>query len=382
MTLEARIAQKFEKVFVDIASLDSAVARRVLPHFEPAQISVTVGNPWADKEGQLSKTDFENSKKNLWLRPYPGQFFKRCPGATQKKVLTCCNYHILNLGSQCDFNCSYCYLQSYLKSPLQQIYTNLDQALTELAQMADASPEHPFRVGTGEIIDSLSLDPLTLYSLELIQFFRRYPKWTLEFKTKSDHVDQFINEEHAGNVVVSWSINPEVIIDCEEHGTARLAQRLAAARRARDRGFPVAFHIDPIIWTPEWRENYLGLIDRITTEFKPEDLHVISLGTLRFQPEQRHLMRERFGMKSLVVSAEMFPSEGGKMRYDAKLRQEMFQTVIGAFKAKDPKYRIFLCMETPETWLSAMDDLPMKRPELKELFRPLPKIPDAQSLQD
>lgn len=382
MTLEARIAQKFEKVFVDIASLDSAVARRVLPHFEPSQITVTVGNPWADKEGQLSKTDFENSKKNLWLRPYPGQFFKRCPGATQKKVLTCCNYHILNLGSQCDFNCSYCYLQSYLKSPLQQIYTNLDQALTELAQMADASPEHPFRVGTGEIIDSLSLDPLTLYSLELIQFFRRYPKWTLEFKTKSDHVDQFINEKHAGNVVVSWSINPEVIINCEEHGTARLAQRLAAARRARDRGFPVAFHIDPIIWTPEWRENYLGLIDRITTEFKPEDLHVISLGTLRFQPEQRHLMRERFGMKSLVVSAEMFPSEGGKMRYDAKLRQEMFQTVIGAFKAKDPKYRIFLCMETPETWLSAMDDLPMKRPELKELFRPLPKIPDAQSLQD
>lgn len=382
MTLEARIAQKFEKVFVDIASLDSAVARRVLPHFEPSQITVTVGNPWADKEGQLSKTDFENSKKNLWLRPYPGQFFKRCPGATQKKVLTCCNYHILNLGSQCDFNCSYCYLQSYLKSPLQQIYTNLDQALTELAQMADASPEHPFRVGTGEIIDSLSLDPLTLYSLELIQFFRRYPKWTLEFKTKSDHVDQFINEKHAGNVVVSWSINPEVIINCEEHGTARLAQRLAAARRARDRGFPVAFHIDPIIWTPEWRKNYLGLIDRITTEFKPEDLHVISLGTLRFQPEQRHLMRERFGMKSLVVSAEMFPSEGGKMRYDAKLRQEMFQTVIGAFKAKDPKYRIFLCMETPETWLSAMDDLPMKRPELKELFRPLPKIPDAQSLQD
>jgi len=379
--LRQQISQKFERIFVDEQSLAAPVTERLLPLFESAKVQVTTGNPWASKEGALSRQDFEASKKNLWLRPYPGQFFKRCPGATQKKALTCCNYHILNLGSQCDFNCSYCYLQSYLKSPLLQIYTNLDQALGELEQMASGSPDHPFRVGTGEIIDSLSLDPLTLYSRDLIAFFRRYPKWTLEFKTKSHHVEQFLDVEHAGNVIVSWSINPSAIIEAEEHGTARLDERLDAARKARSYGFPVAFHIDPIIWTPEWKENYLGLVQQITAEFRPEDIHVISMGTLRFQPEQRHLMRERFGMKSHVVSAEMFPSEGGKLRYDARLRQEMFQTVIGAFKEVDPRYRIFLCMETPETWLSSLDDLPMKRPELKELFRPLPKLREFEPQQ-
>lgn len=377
--LRQKIASRFERVFVDVESLNAAVTQKILPLFSADKIQVNVGNPWADKEGSLSRPDFENSKKNLWLRPYPGQFFKRCPGATQKKALTCCNYHILNLGSQCDFNCSYCYLQSYLKSPLLQIYTNIDQALAELEQMASQSPDHPFRVGTGEIIDSLSLDPLTLYSKTLIEFFRKYPRWTLEFKTKSDHVDQFIQTESAGNVVVSWSINPAAIVNSEEHGTARLHERLAAARKARDAGFQIAFHIDPMIWTVDWKENYLGLVKQITAQFKPEEIHVISMGTLRFQPEQRHLMRERFGMSSHVVSAEMHPSEGGKLRYDARLRQEMFQTVIGAFRQVDPKYRIFLCMETPETWLSAMDDLPMKRPELKELFRPLPKLREFES---
>lgn len=375
----ARLLQKFERVFIDVHSLNSPLTQRILPLLNAERTQITTGNPWASKEGQLSRMDFENSKKNLWLRPYPGQFFKRCPGATQKKALTCCNYHILNLGSQCDFNCSYCYLQSYLKSPLLQIYTNLDQALTELDQMAAANPDHPFRVGTGEIVDSLSLDPLTLYSRELIQFFRRYPRWTLEFKTKSHHVEQFLDCEHAGNVVVSWSINPEVIINSEEHGTARLHERLAAARKARDRGFQVAFHIDPMIWTPEWEENYLGLVEQITQQFKPQDLHVISLGTLRFQPEQRHLMRERFGMQSWAVRAEMHPSEGGKMRYDSRLRQEMFQTVVRAFRCKDPAYRIFLCMETPETWIASLDELPMKRPELKSLFRPLPKLRDFEA---
>jgi hypothetical protein len=31
-------------------------------------------------------------------------------------------------------------------------------------------------------------------------------------------------------------------------------------------------------------------------------------------------------------------------------------------------------METPETWISALDSQPMKKEELKELFRPLPKV--------
>lgn len=368
------LIEKFRRIFIDTESLASPLAQRILETAPPEQIQVSTGNPWADKEGPLSTPDFESSKKNLWLRPYPGHFFKRCPGATQKKVLTCCNYHILNLGSQCDFNCSYCYLQSYLKSPLLQIYTNLDQALAELKEMATGREHLPFRVGTGEIIDSLSLDPLTLYSRDLIEFFRQYPKWTLEFKTKSHHVDQFLDCEHAGNVVVSWSINPAEVIEHEEHGTARLHERLAAARKCRDRGFPIAFHLDPIIWTPNWKEQYLRLIDALTLEFKPADIHVISMGSLRFQPEQRHMMRERFGMQSWVVQAEMHPSEGGKLRYDSRLRQEMLQTLVKAFKEKDPAYRIFFCMETPETWISSLESLPMKRPELKDLFRPLPKI--------
>ena len=107
----------------------------------------------------------------------------------------------------------------------------------------------------------------------------------------------------------------------------------------------------------------------------PQDVKVVSLGTLRFQPEQRHLMRERFGLQSLVVSAEMFPSEGAKLRYDAGLRNEMFQFVLKEFKSKSSEWNIFLCMETPETWIRSFEKTPMQIEGLKNLFRPLPKIP-------
>ncbi len=368
------VIPEFERIFIDRESLGSSVALRVHELFSAEKIEIVDGELPINRGGDLSATEFDRSKRLLHIRPFPGQFFKRCPGATQKKVLACCNYHVLNLGQQCNFNCSYCYLQSYLNTRTMQIYSNIDQAIVELREMTADHGELPFRVGTGEVIDSLSLDPLTLYSRQLIEFFREFPKWTLEFKTKSDLVDQFLDCDHAGNVVVSWSINPSHIIESEEHGTARLHQRLSAARKCANRGFPIAFHIDPMIWFEDWKPHYESLVREVTDRFSAREINVISVGALRFQPSQRHLMRERFGMKSLVTSAEVFPSEGGKLRYDSRLRQEMFQFVVGKFKAVDPAYRIFFCMETPETWISAYDNTPMKVPGLQDLFRPLPKV--------
>jgi spore photoproduct lyase len=255
-----------------------------------------------------------------------------------------------------------------------KIYSNIDQAFEELEQMASLHSELPYRIGTGEVIDSLSLDELTLYSRQLISFFKKYPKWTLEFKTKSNKVDQFLDLGATPNVVVSWSINPQFIIQSEEHGTASFEERLQAAEKCVRAGFSLAFHIDPMIWHPEWKQNYSELIQQITSRFTPEQVKVVSLGALRFQPEQRHMMRERFGMKSLVTSAEMFPSEGGKYRYDASLRHEMFHFVLNQFREKSSSWNLFLCMETPESWLKSFEQTPLQVPGLHDYFRPLPKI--------
>ncbi len=363
-----------EKIFIDKRSVNSEVADRARQIFPKNKIEIVENEPWSEIKRNLTAEEFDRSKKNIFLTPFDGQFFKRCPGSTQKKVLNCCNYHVLNLGSQCPMNCSYCYLQSYLNSPVSKIFTNIDQALSELKMMADTNSHLPFRVGTGEIIDSLALDPLTLYSRKLISFFTQYPKWTLEFKTKSDQVDQFLDLGPSQNTVVSWSLNADYVIQKEEHGTASLNDRLGAALKCIQAGFSVAFHLDPLIYHTNWQENYTELVSRITTQFLPEQVNVISLGTLRFQPEQRHMMKKRFGLNSLVTQAEMFPSEGAKLRYDASLRNEMFKFVYNLFKNNSDRWKIFLCMETPETWISTFEAQPLQKPELKDMFRPLPSI--------
>jgi spore photoproduct lyase len=354
---------KFEHLYIHRDSLDSDVAVRLRSLFPGERVSVVESPP--HKSGELSAREFARSKRLLYIAPFKGQFFKRCPGS--RPGLSCCNYFVLSWGLQCDMNCSYCYLQSFINTPVLTIYSNLEEALAELRAFRDLPS---LRVGTGETVDSLSLDPLTLYSHRLIEFFREFPQWTLEFKTKSAAVDQFLDVPHAGNVITSWSVNPQTVISAEEHGTASLDQRLSAAERCRVRGFRISFHIDPMIWHPEWEQSYAELVDEIAGRFKPADVPYMSVGALRFQPEQRAMMRERFGLKSYVTQAEVFPSADGKLRYDRSLRQRMFRFVFERFQQHDPGWRIFMCMESPETWLSTTGQSPFKQGHLHDLFDP------------
>jgi len=274
--MELDLLKSFDQIYIHEDSIESSVAKRVRSMFPENIVQVVKEKPLANLNGKMSANDFSKSKRLLYLAEYKGEFFKRCPGA--KPGLTCCNYFVLNLGIQCNMNCSYCYLQSYINSPLLTIYTNIDRALSELKALALQYPNQHYRVGTGETTDSLSLDELTLYSRKLIAFFQEFPKWKLEFKTKSSKVDQFLDVPHAGNVICSWSVNPQNVIDSEEHLTASLDQRLSAAKKCLDKGFTLAFHFDPMIWHPEWKQSYAQLVEEITARFSPRDITYITVG--------------------------------------------------------------------------------------------------------
>lgn len=354
----------FKKIYIESSALETETAQRAFSLFPKEKVHIV--DDFSFQKGALSPKQIEQSKKILLLKNFKGSFFKRCPGARPK--LLCCNYYVLNLGQNCEMDCSYCYLQSFINFPAVVIYTNIEEALEELRQIKKTYLNRYIRIGTGEQTDSLSLDDITLYSQKLISFFKSCPHWQLEFKTKSHNTKNFEDLDHAGNVTVSWSINPEEIVSREEHGTSSLAKRLSAANRVMGKGFPVSFHIDPMIYHPEWKLNYGKMIREITERFPPEKIHHISIGALRFPQSQRAIMRKRFSMESLVCRGEFFKGKDGKLRYDGSLRQEMFQFVFQSFKKHSSKWNVFLCMETPENWLNVMKTAPAKIPALKKDF--------------
>jgi spore photoproduct lyase len=292
--------------------------------------------------------DFAAAKRRLLLAPHRGSFLGHCPAGT--RGLACCSYLVMNLASNCPMDCGYCFLQEYLAdaAPLTA-YVNPEAALAELAQILDRHPDRRFRIGTGELADSLALDPLTGLSAELVPFFAARSNALLELKTKTDAVDELCRHDPKERVVVAWSLAPDAAATIAERGTAPVAARLAAARRVLAAGYKVGVHFDPLIEHAGWDEGYRDLVAALAAAVPAERLAWVSMGALRFSPGLRTRVRARFPGTPLLAG-EQVPGVDGKWRDFQPLRVAMYRRVRSYVEAALPGVPLYLCMETPEVW--------------------------------
>jgi len=290
-------------------------------------------------------TDFDYKGSTLVLAKQEGQFFKNCP-CTQNHV--CCNYYFLNIGTNCNIGCSYCILQGYLNNPFLTVYTNLDDMFLELDELFHNSSSF-IRVGTGELTDSLLLDDLTNLSSKLIPYFLKQPNAILELKTKTVNIDNLLNFNPAKKIMVSWSLNPQTIIDKEEPYAASLIKRLEAAARCARQGYLLGFHFDPILYYPEWETGYLNTIDLLFEWINPDQIAWISLGTLRYPKMMDAIIRKNHPLSEIVLS-ELLPGLDGKMRYFKPLRESMLKAIRNHIIKVAPEVEVYFCMESMEVW--------------------------------
>ena len=225
---------KPQEIIVESGSERSPIFRNLKRAFP--EIPFTFADEVRDNEATRSMRDaFGEGKRRLLLARHRGEFLKKCPGSEGQ---VCCNYFVINFASNCPMDCSYCYLQEYLAdNPVLKVFSNVDDLLREADALFSRQRKFFFRIGTGEIADSLALDPYIGFCAEVIPFFAEQPNVLLELKTKSDCVEGLLKLDPKERVVVSWSMNPQKVIDADEHGTASLDERLAAARRCQAAGY-------------------------------------------------------------------------------------------------------------------------------------------------
>jgi spore photoproduct lyase len=256
---------------------------------------------------------------------------------------------IVDLIYNCNYDCTYCYLQSYVNAPYLTVYANVEQLFDELGTFLRTRPQQLVRIGSGEFSDSLSLDPLTGFARLLVPFLRQFPNVLFEFKTKSDLVDDLLDLDPAGRVMVSWSINPEPVVQREEHKTASLAARLRAAQRCRAAGYKIGLHFDPLLYYPGWEADYEPFVAQVFNTIPPGEVTYMSMGSLRFPPALKDVVRQRFP-KSRLMYAELVPGTDGKMRYFKPLRTAMYTQMLSWIRRHTADSRLYLCMESQEIW--------------------------------
>lgn len=304
-----------------------------------------------DDRRELAETlgdDVTAAKRTLLLAPRRGAFLEHCPAGT--RGLACCNYLVMTFASNCPMDCRYCFLQEYLAQNLPlTAYVNPEAALAELALVLDRHADRRFRIGTGELADSLALDALTGLSRELVPFFAARPNALLELKTKTAAVDELLALDPRDRVVVSWSLAPQALADEIEEGTAPIAARLDAARRVVAAGYKVGVHFDPLVEHAGWEEGYRDLVAALAAAVPADRIAWISMGALRFSPGLRTRVRARFGATRLLAGEQVACADG-KLRDFQTLRVGMYRRLRGWLGDALPSVPVYLCMETPAVW--------------------------------
>jgi spore photoproduct lyase len=351
----------FEKIYIDRRAVSEDLTKKILDAF-PSTPRENIRDD--DLPALIEPLALNQGKRILYLTLQKGGLVKSCP-ATSSPYL-CCRYTIVNQFTQCPMDCTYCILQHYLDDPVLTFNVNIRDIFNEIERIQVNEPKRFFRFGTGELADSLALDPYTGLSVQYADFFSTRRNALIELKTKTDSVAHLLTAPRR-NVVVSWSMNPKTIIGKEEFKTASVQQRLEAAGQCQDKGFLLGFHFDPIVLVPDWDKSYQDLVDGIFNTVDGSRIVWISLGALRFPPPLKDIIQNRFP-KSRIAYQEMVRGIDGKMRYPRPLRVEMFQKIYDRIREHSEDVFVYFCMEPPWVWDAVMGEHPETNADLDFRF--------------
>jgi len=267
----------------------------------------------------------------------------RCPVASPRTL--CCNLQTLDAVDNCGYGCSYCSIQSFFDG--KQI--SFDPGFAEKLKQLELDPDKTYHIGTGQSSDSLMWGNSHGVLDAVIEFARNHPNVILELKTKSANVSHLLRSNAPKNILCTWSLNTPTLIQHEEHGTASLEKRLAAAQKVADAGYVVGFHFHPIIHYHGWENDYRHIVEQLSARFSPQQVALVSMGTLTYIKSVMREIRKR-AIPSQILKMPMVDADG-KQSYPDEIKLELFRHVYNCFPA-EWKQQVFyyLCMENQRFW--------------------------------
>ncbi len=301
-------------------------------------------------------------KKTLYITENQGATVKDCPGTT---YYTCCDYTILNTGTFCNMDCSYCILQAYFHPPVLQYFVGLEKISKELDTLFQQ--KKTFRIGTGEFTDSLIWEPISMQPQFLVNKFAQQKNSILELKTKTTNIESLQSINHNNKTIISWSLNTPNVVKSEERATASIKARLMAAKKCESWGYKLGFHFDPLVIYNGCEQEYKKVIKEIFDHVSAENIVWISIGTFRFIPSLKTIIEKRFP-NSKMPYGEFITGLDNKMRYFKPLRISLYQKIISYIKEHAPDLLIYFCMEDEEIWNKTLGFFPAKEGELGNML--------------
>lgn len=255
-------------------------------------------------------------------------------------------HYQLPLNTSCSGKCEYCYLHTTLGNrPYLRVYVNVDEILAKAGEyIKERAPEVTLFEGAATS-DPIPVERYTGSLKKAIEFFGSQELGRFRFVTKFTDVDSLLDADHRGHTRFRFSINTQHVIKRYEHGTPGIMDRLEAAKKAADAGYPLGFIIAPIMVYAGWECQYRELISllrqtlgqaaendvtfelishRFTARAKKRILDIFPSTTLPMEEESRKFKYGQFGYGKYVYPKETMET------IDSLFRDGLAETFPGA----------------------------------------------------
>lgn len=332
----------FSHIYVEKAVRDHPRTRHILQRFPDAHIILI--DHYKDvfcRKGQNYR--LQQQSQNLILGKKQGNLLYK--GAPVCQNFGNENFYYTSCVMNCIYDCEYCYLKGMYPSGNIVVFVNLEDILDEVRMHLK---RHPMYLCISYDTDLMAMEQITGYVKEWTAFAKAQADLIysdtmplkIEIRTKS--ADSLFWQKHAPlpGIIYAVTLSPQAVIDACEHKTPSLLQRLASAREAVRRGFPVRLCFDPMIYCRDWKRQYDEMLRQVFDEIDMDKLEDVSVGT--FRVSQDYLKKMRKNQPGSAVIQFPYQNDNGVYHYSRELTGQMEGFLISRLKEKLPEDKIFL----------------------------------------
>ncbi|MFB5663854.1 spore photoproduct lyase [Alteribacillus sp. HJP-4] len=215
--------------------------------------------------------------------------------------------YAIPLATGCMGHCHYCYLQTTMGSkPYIRTYVNVNEILAQADKYTNARAPEITRFEASCTSDIVGIDHLTHTLKRSIEHIGKTKYGRLRFVTKFHHVDHLLDAEHNNHTRFRFSVNADYIIKQFEPGTSPLDQRLEAAAKVAEAGYPLGFIVAPIYLYSGWEDGYKVLFEKLHQKLPQTGRSGLTFEFIqhRFTKPAKKVIAKNYPMTKLELNEE------------------------------------------------------------------------------
>lgn len=311
-------ASLFSHIYVEKQAMDYTLTREILNKFKNS--TVIYINHYKDIFNR-SNQNFSAQKSSPALILAVNNGERIYEGARTCQNFGHEHFYYTSQIKNCIYDCEYCFLQGMYPSGNICMFVNTEDYFSDVDLLLK---EHPVSLSISYDTDMSALDGITGLISKWCDFAAHRPELTVEIRTKCGSVKPIKDLTPVSNVIFAFTISPNSVAKCFEHGASGYEQRKLALYTTLKNGFTARLSIDPILPVEDFDKQYTEMIEDIFSKPVAANIADVSIGSFRISREYIKQMQD---VRLNRITSYPYTIKDGICGFDDDTQNEMLENI-------------------------------------------------------